>query len=196
MTKKVRFAKVVIAGDPAVGKTSLRTRFLGKPFKAEYLETLGADFANYETKIDDILLKWQIWDLAGHIKFYDVLKLYYSGSFGAVVVYDITRPETLESITNWAEDIWNHNAGYGGKIPLTLLSNKIDLKNYIAVGPDAGKELATTLALKRKGPVPYFETSAKTGDGVKEAFEELGRLIIDFMNKIPENRLRNKVGNR
>ncbi|MFX0117563.1 MAG: Rab family GTPase [Candidatus Hodarchaeota archaeon] len=185
MTKKVRFAKVVIAGDPAVGKTSLRARFLGKPFKAEYLETLGADFATYETKINDILLKWQIWDLAGHTKFCDVLKRYYLGSFGALVVYDATRPETHDSVINWAVEIWNHNSGYAEKIPIVLLANKIDLKKGIAVETGAGKELAKTLALKRKGPTPYFETSAKIGHGVKEAFEELGKLIIDFTNKIP-----------
>ncbi|MFQ5980464.1 MAG: Rab family GTPase [Candidatus Heimdallarchaeota archaeon] len=180
----IRFAKIVIAGDPAVGKTSLRARYLGHGFKIEYMQTLGADFAIYETPIGGTAIRWQIWDLAGHAKFDDVLKRFYYGSFGAVVVYDATRAETRENIFSWVRDIWAHST-YREKIPIVLLGNKIDLKDLIVTKTEIGEELGKSLALERGGPVPHFETSAKTGHMVKEAFDELGRLVIEFTNKLP-----------
>jgi small GTP-binding protein len=182
--EQLRLAKIIIVGDPAVGKTSLRARYLGQSFKKEYLSTLGADFAVYETPIEGVTFRWQIWDLAGQAKFVDVLKTYYYGSFGAVVVYDATRKETQDSVQEWTQSIWAHST-YSEKIPIVLLANKIDLKDLIATKTASGKKLAEKLASERKGPVPYFETSAKTGHLVKEAFEELARLIIEFTDKLP-----------
>jgi small GTP-binding protein len=182
--EQLRFAKIIIIGDPAVGKTSLRARYLGQGFKTEYLSTLGADFAVYETPIEGVTIRWQIWDLAGQAKFVDVLKTFYYGSFGAVVVYDATRKETQDSVQEWTQSIWAHST-YPEKIPIVLLANKIDLKKQIAAKTASGKKLAKSLASKRGGPVPYFETSAKTGHKVQEAFEELGRLVIEFTDKLP-----------
>ena len=104
--------------------------------------------------------------------------------FGAVVVYDATRKETQDSVQEWTQSIWAHST-YPEKIPIALLANKMDLKDQIAAKTTSGKKLAENLASKRRGPVPYFETSAKTGHLVKEAFEELGRLVIEFTDKLP-----------
>lgn len=185
MEKQGRSAKIVIAGDPAVGKTSLRARYLGQGFRTEYMETLGADFAVYDSKIDDIQIGWQIWDLSGETKYHDVLKRFYYGSFGGVVVYDVTRGETQANVLNWVRDIWEHST-YSEKIPIVLLSNKIDLSNpaHRSLARDMGEKLANDLAAERGGHVPFLETSAKTGDMVIEAFEELGRLVIEFADNL------------
>jgi small GTP-binding protein len=183
MTEDLRFAKVVIAGDPAVGKTSLRARYLGKGFKAEYIRTLGADFAVQEKQFGPTTLRFQLWDLAGHAKFDKVLKAFYYGSFGAMVVYDVTRAETRETVLDWVRDIWAHST-YPDKIPVVLLGNKVDLADQIVTKPELGQGLAKELAAERKGPVLHFETSAKTGDMVTEAFENLGRMIIEFTNQL------------
>ncbi|MFW9917419.1 MAG: Rab family GTPase [Candidatus Thorarchaeota archaeon] len=185
MAEQVRLVKIVLAGDGAVGKTSLRERYLGHGFRTEYLQTMGADFALHETKIDNERIRWQIWDLAGQPLFANVVKTYYQGSYGAVIVYDVTRPETLEKIKDWAEDIWA-NTTYAAKVPFVLLGNKVDLKDQIVLTTDAGTKVAHQLAEARGGPVPHFETSARTGVQVDEAFEELGRLIFKFTEELPE----------
>ncbi|MFX0116299.1 MAG: Rab family GTPase [Candidatus Hodarchaeota archaeon] len=185
MAEQVRLVKIVLAGDGAVGKTSLRERYLGHGFKTEYLQTMGSDFALYETKIDQVALRWQIWDLAGQPMFANVVKTYYQGSYGAVVVYDVTRPESLDSVTGWVQDIWSHTT-YDAKIPIVLLGNKIDLKDQIVLTTDQGAVAAEQLAAERGGPVPHFETSARTGVMVDEAFEQLGRLIFEFTEQLPD----------
>ena len=186
MSEQVRLVKIVIAGDGAVGKTSLRHRYLGLGFQTEYLQTLGADFALYETSIDQTLFRWQIWDLAGQPIFANVVKAYYQGSYGAVVVYDVTRPETLENVSHWVRDIWA-NSTYPANIPIILLGNKIDLKDQIITTVAKGEELAKSLEAERAGPIPHFQTSARTGIQVEDAFEALGRLIIEFTEKLPED---------
>jgi small GTP-binding protein len=185
MEEEIRFAKMVIGGDPAVGKTSLRARYLGKGFKTEYIQTLGADFAVYETPIKGIILRWQIWDLAGATRFYDVLKRFYYGSFGALVVYDVTRPETREAVIDWVRDIWAHSS-YEEKIPIVILENKVDLVEELMLEPEGAEDLARIIARAGGRPVPWLETSAKTGYQVREAFEELGKQVIDFTNDLSE----------
>ena len=95
---KLKF-KIVLAGDGAVGKTSLRKRYMGKGF-GSYEPTLGADFVIYDTEIDTTIIKFQIWDLSGRPRFKEVVKDYYEGSAGAIVVYDVTRPDSLDNLKN------------------------------------------------------------------------------------------------
>ncbi|MFX0182726.1 MAG: ADP-ribosylation factor-like protein, partial [Candidatus Hodarchaeota archaeon] len=74
--------KVVLIGDGAVGKTSIRRRYMGEGFRADFMATMGADFAYLKTKVDDNEIEWQIWDLAGQPAFRNVMKAYYRGSMG------------------------------------------------------------------------------------------------------------------
>ncbi|NHJ85755.1 MAG: GTP-binding protein, partial [Asgard group archaeon] len=84
--------KVVIIGDPAVGKTSIRRKYLGETTLKEYIYTIGADFATKKINLSDNLsIQYQIFDLAGQTKFDKVRSSFYSGVQAAILVYDITN---------------------------------------------------------------------------------------------------------
>lgn len=176
MSEDRRLWKIVLIGDGAVGKTSLRKSYLGEGFEADYLSTMGADFALHDTKVRDTEIRWQIWDLAGQPIFKDVVKAYYTKVFGGILVYDVTRRQTFENVEKWVNDLWE-NSGRDGKVPVVLLANKIDLREEGAetVPTEEGQELANKLGIKW-----FIETSAKTGEGVNNAFDKLGQDILDF----------------
>ena len=97
--------KIVLAGDGAVGKTALRERYLGKGFSSNYMMTIGADFALKEATIREKSIKFQIWDLAGQPRFNSVRELYYRGSHGAMLVFDLTRRESFTNLYLWIDEL-------------------------------------------------------------------------------------------
>ncbi|MFX1256040.1 MAG: Rab family GTPase [Promethearchaeota archaeon] len=172
---KLKF-KIVLAGDGAVGKTSLRKNYMGETF-GSYEPTLGADFVIYNTEIETTIIKFQIWDLSGRPLFSNVVKDYYEGSAGAIMVYDVTRPDSLDNLKNWIDDLFN----YGGLMPVVIVGNKIDVKRVVP--PEAGKTFAADMSNKYGNTILCFETSAKTGVNVKETFEALGKDILEKIEK-------------
>ena len=176
--------KVVLCGDGAVGKTALRLRYMGRGFQSKYMMTIGADFALKEISVQDATgvktsHKFQIWDLAGQQSFSAVRPLYYLGSHGAMILYDVTRLSTFENVYNWIEEIFK---GVKKKIPIVLIANKIDLRRQsdMAIKTEEGRELARKISdeyFEGKLRVPYIETSAKTGENVDEAFSKMAELI-------------------
>ncbi|MHA2363939.1 MAG: GTP-binding protein [Candidatus Hodarchaeales archaeon] len=177
--------KVCLVGDGAVGKTALRERYLGKGFSTNYLMTIGADFALKNITVNKYDIKFQIWDLAGQAQFDQIRSLYYRGSRGVLIVYDITRGDTYKNVINWVTEI-RRSLPNIETVPFALLANKVDLRseaepNHLTL--KQGKKLAESLSdelFKNKMPVPYFETSAKTGENVQKAFTDLASLIIEF----------------
>ncbi len=171
------FLKIVLMGEGAVGKTSLRNRYMGKGFKTQHLMTIGADFSTHRQVIDGNAVTWQIWDLAGQQSFQSVRQRFFKGAMGGLLVFDVTRPETFMALPQWIEELWR-NSGRG-VVPMVLLGNKADLKR--AVSKKQAEEYAKLLSrtVKQYGfTMQYLDTSAKTGLNVKEAFELLGRQII------------------
>ncbi|MHA1115558.1 MAG: Rab family GTPase, partial [Candidatus Heimdallarchaeaceae archaeon] len=89
MTGKKWNFKIVLAGDGAVGKTSIRERYMGKGFTGDYLKTIGADFASKKVKVEDNDITFQIWDLAGQESYSAVRTTFYKGAIAAWLVFDI-----------------------------------------------------------------------------------------------------------
>ncbi|MCY3411178.1 MAG: GTP-binding protein [Candidatus Heimdallarchaeota archaeon] len=168
--------KVVLVGDPAVGKTSIRYRYMGKGFNANYMVTIGADFTI--KRIGNNAL--QIWDLAGQPMYKSVRDGYYKGAQGIILVYDITRPQTFISVASWINEI---TAKIGKHLPMILVANKTDLRQDGAdhVTPHEGQKYANVLADWSNLDVKYIETSAATGQNIETIFDALLTEIDTFL---------------
>ena len=176
--------KIVLAGDGAVGKTALRERYLGKGFSSNYMMTIGADFALKEATIREKSIKFQIWDLAGQPRFGTVRSVYYYGCLGALLIFDVTRPDTFTNLESWIDEIFKHNGK--NEIPVVLLGNKVDLRDQFPnhVTDAMAEEYVAKLSdrtSKAGFPVRYMPTSAKSGLNVSAAFDMLGNVYLDYV---------------
>ncbi|MFX0094802.1 MAG: Rab family GTPase, partial [Candidatus Hodarchaeota archaeon] len=158
-------AKLVLLGDGAVGKTALRKSFMGETITEQYIRTIGAAFSSKMIIIKRMRLAYQIWDLAGQEHFNVVRPFYYKGAAGGILVYDITREQTLYNLKNWIQEFFSNVRNK--QIPLVMLGNKIDLKHTtnFTVSTEQAIEYAKTLEdeFQCEFPISFLETSAKTG---------------------------------
>ena len=171
--------KVVLAGDLAVGKTSLRRRFMGAGFEGSHQATLGADFAMKRIQLDDVELKLQIWDLAGHDAFETVRGLYYGNASGIIIVYDKTRPDTFQHLPKWVDEAWTSSGK--GPLPTMVLANKEDLDSLHKVKDTRGSSFVEELNTSTEHlgfDNQFLTTSALTGFQVEEAFVRIARTML------------------
>ncbi|MHA2504295.1 MAG: Rab family GTPase [Candidatus Kariarchaeaceae archaeon] len=173
--------KVIILGEAAVGKTSLRERFMGKGFKHNYGMTIGADFAAYALSQNERNYTLQIFDLAGEQRFSDLNRAYYMGTNGAMIVFDVTRMETYAKLSGWVDQLITNMKDM--ICPIVLVGNKSDLRDQHPdhVTQDMIDTYVDELTNISGFKVKYFDTSALTGDNVKEAFHNLVE-TIDYYN--------------
>ena len=173
--------KILTIGDGGVGKTSILRRYVENKFLKHHLSTIGIDFLSKTLKIKDKEIKLKIWDTAGQERYRQITSHIYKDADGIILVFDVTSEESFNQITDWMEQIKNNVSKE--EINLILIGNKCDLADRM-VEKERGEEMAKKLKIK------YFETSALTGQGINEAFEELAKQI--FKNKNPnENISRN-----
>ncbi|MHA1339071.1 MAG: Rab family GTPase [Promethearchaeota archaeon] len=163
--------KFVILGDPEVGKTSLISKYTSGKFRDEYIATIGVSITNHAFKIPlepTSGIKLLLWDLAGQEKFKFARKIYLEGARGCFLVYSVIDRNSFNNINKWYKYIKEDL----GKIPTFLVANKIDLDLQRIIPPKEGIKKAEDLKCS------YIETSAKTGENVKEAFEMLGLILF------------------
>ncbi|KAJ3223485.1 hypothetical protein HK099_001068 [Clydaea vesicula] len=156
--------KVVLCGDSGVGKTNLHLRFQGKEFKPDFKSTVGVDFATKTLKVDGKTLKTQIWDSSGQERFRSVSHAYYRGAVGALLVYDISKKNSFESLKTWLKDIKNYAEP---NITCIIIGNKCDLSDIREVSTEEGKEFAVECGFS------FVETSALDNTNVDKAFEQI-----------------------
>ncbi len=169
-------AKIVLLGDGAVGKTSLKRRFVYKTFDPIEQMTIGADFARVTLELNDFQVILQIWDIAGQARYKEIATSYYRGAKGAMIAFDVTRESTFQSIPKWISMLVQN----AGKIPFMLVGNKIDLVNERVVSKERAEKYAESLSEWLGWNVPYMETSAKTGENVEESFLILANNVLDI----------------
>ena len=161
--------KILTIGESGVGKTCILRRFVENKFLKNHLATIGIDFKTKTLIINKQEIKLKIWDTAGQERFRNITTQYYKGADGIVLIYDVTDDASYEKIRDWMEQILSNTKRED--IGLVLLGNKCDMEPR-AVTEEQGNKMAEELK------VSYFETSALTGQGINEAFNELTRDIM------------------
>ena len=166
--------KVIICGDPSVGKSSLILRFTNNAFRRHYIPTLGVHISDKIFQIKESYIQLVLWDIAGQAKFETMRQQFYLGSDGLFLIFDLSKPNSLESVSNWYLDIQNQ---LKDRPALTgfVIGNKKDLIHDSDNILEKGSDLARYLNLG------YFETSALTGKNVERAFYTIAETLYNAL---------------
>ena len=117
--------KILLLGDPAVGKTSLVQRFLHGKFTKDYITTVGMEPYNRYQEINGSNVLLNLWDIAAGTLFTSIRNLFFKGAKGALIVFDLTRRDTFENVEVWLEEVGK----FSPDLKFILVGNKNDLRN-------------------------------------------------------------------
>ena len=172
--EKLSSHKVVLLGDSGVGKTSLIHRYIKGEF-TEYSEpTVGALCSSKVVRVGDRDVELEIWDTAGQEKYRSLVPMYYRDAECAIVVYDIRNPESYDLALEYIDQIQQARSE---KEFIVIVGNKVDLEPQRKVYVETVKQFA-----EEKGFL-FSEVSAKSGQGIKEMFEEIAKRLPDTTDK-------------
>jgi len=168
-------AKILLLGEFRVGKSSMVLRYVEDRFPGDYMATIGANFlvksVNLTLEGEPVRVGLQIWDLGGHTRSTQVGRVFFQGVSGALLVYDLTRPDTLDKIPLWQDQLRK----YSPNAKLYLVGNKNDLVDERQISTTEGQKAQETFKVEH-----FFETSAKTGDHIQETFEHMAISLIEL----------------
>jgi len=169
--------KVCLLGDAAVGKTSVIRRYVHNQFDEKYITTIGTNVSKKDIKVvfqnqnntnQNYEITLAIWDIIGQKELQSFNLNYFRNANGGIVVCDITRRDTLDSLMMWTSSFFNTI----GQVPLVFLVNKYDLLDR------AEFQVEELTAIANQFNAPSFITSALTGENVEHAFYTLGEQMI------------------
>ena len=163
--------KIILVGDPGVGKTSIMTKFVSNEFQNTYLSTIGVEFKSKEIHINNnTCARLKIWDTCGQEKFRAITRQYFKNSEGVFVVFDLTNKETTKKLDIWMKDIKDN---IDNDYFIFLIGNKSDIKDRDLTIAEEAKQFA----INKK--INYYEVSAKTGSGIYNIFEKMASKLIN-----------------
>ena len=169
--------KIILLGDSGVGKTAIINRYCKSLFTDNLEPTVGMNFQQKFIEINGDTIKLAIWDTAGQEKFRTLTRQFYRNVDGAILVYDITEKNTLENLENiWIPELIS---SVSSSVQMILVGNKSDLKD----DPEYSSNIISTeegMNCARKNATLFVEASAKSSEGVKNAFEELVLRLIQM----------------
>lgn len=166
--------KVLVIGEPGIGKTSLIRRYVDGIFDKHYCATLGVDFAlKIVPWTEKKNIRLQLWDIAGQERFSSMTRVYYKQATACVIIFDITRRTTFQEVLKWKADLDNKTRlPSGDLLPCLLVANKCDLP----ARPVSNEEIQAVC--DEQGFVGWIETSAKEDMNVTKAMRFLIEHIL------------------
>ncbi len=162
--------KLIVSGDGGVGKTSFLKRLIHDKFNNDNELTKGVEFFSKTHSINEHDYNFVIWDFAGQDQFKHLLSNFVNGSVAAFVLFDLSRPSTLEGLEEWI-----YKLAHNGNISVFILGTKFDLINH-----DDCKifdEFILEIIRKYDNIIGYLKISSKSGYNVKNAFDSLLKKI-------------------
>lgn len=165
--------KIIIVGDPSVGKTSLVLKYTDNAFRRNYVPTLGVMVSDKVFKIDENIIQLTLWDIGGQVKFHTMRQQFYRGSDAVLLVFDLTRIETFKSIPKWYSDVIAQLKERSEMLTGFLAGNKSDLVDQRMIPADMANNQARELNLG------FIETSALQGENVDYAFSTIAKMLYE-----------------
>ena len=165
--------KLIIIGDAGVGKSSLLKRAVKNIFEDNYQATIGFEFLLMHFQVNDLKIKFQIWDTCGQEMYRSLVQGFYHNTSLALLVYDINKITTFENLDNWLKDLKQHTEQ---DLPVFVVGNKNDLDRNVT--DEEAKQF------KNVNNIVYFtECSAKRGYNVKEIFIEAAKYLYQIYKR-------------
>jgi len=166
--------KLIVIGDSRAGKSSIVQQFVDSYFDPSFMSTIAIDFRVKTITIDDTIVKVYVWDTAGQERFRTLTKAYYRDAMGVLLVYDITDRSSFSHLQGWLKQVEENS---DGEVAITLIGNKTDQEKSREVSYEEGAAFA------KEVPCSFFETSAKIGTNIQEAFANLAKQCKDRLLK-------------
>ena len=172
--------KMIVIGDAGVGKSCLTTKAAKGKFEEAYSATVGFEFLVFNVKLNDKVVKLQIWDTCGQEVYRSLISSFYRSASLAIIVYSIDNENSFNNIEKWLNDIKSQSSP---DVKIFLIGNKVDLADKRKVTREAGQNFANA------HNVSFFtETSAKTGLNVQNVFIEAAKVLYTQYEEI-KNRI-------
>ncbi len=163
--------KIIIVGDPSVGKTSLILRYTNNAFRRSYVPTIGVHVSSKIFKIENAIVQLTLWDIGGQEKFQTMRQQFYRGSDAVFLIFDLTKPESYNNIPKWFSDVLAQLKERSEELIGFIIGNKKDLTDLRKITADMANKLAGQLKLG------FIETSALLGENVDYAFSTIANLL-------------------
>ncbi len=158
--------KIVLVGDFDVGKQEIIKRFVDNTYQGKYVTTVAVDLTVKLIELDGKKIKLQLWDTVGNDRYRSLTTAYFRGAQGVMIVYDVTKERSFNSLTEWYRQIEEYACP---EVVTMVIGNRCDLDLQREVSKERGQQAASQLGLK------FFEVSPKTGENVAEAILSLVR---------------------
>ncbi|XP_061127661.1 ras-related protein Rab-34-like isoform X6 [Syngnathus typhle] len=172
-TVSFNVAKVIVVGDVSVGKTCLVSRFSRGAFNKNYKATIGVDFDMERFQVLGVPFSLQLWDTAGQERFKCIASTYYRGAQAIIVVFDLSRANSLDHAREWLEDAMKENDP--SSVLLFLVGTKKDLSSPEQLGQVEEEAVRMSEEIRAE----YWAVSAKSGDGVRDFFLRVASLTFE-----------------
>ena len=163
--------KIIVIGDSGVGKSCLTNRATTNLFEETYSATVGFEFLSFNVKMNDKVVKLQIWDTCGQELYRSLITNFYRNSSLAIIVYAINSKDSFDNIEIWLRELRTHS---NPDAKVFLIGNKIDLENERKITKEQGENYAKTNKLDL-----FIESSAKTGFNSKKIFIKAAKMLYD-----------------
>ena len=169
-----KFFKVVLLGDLGVGKTALMNQYVHNSFSFQYKATIGVDFQTKDVIVNDKIVSMKLWDTAGQERFRSLTSLFYRGAHSCILMYDVTRRDTFQSLDGYIEHfLLNALPKDPNNFPFVVVGNKIDLSCQAISSRHARRWCET------RNNIPHFAISAKDATNVQETFQTIAEIILE-----------------
>ena len=171
--------KIIVIGDSGVGKSCLTTQAVRNNFEEFYTATVGFEFLTFNMRINNNVLKLQIWDTCGQEVYKSLISNFYRNSSLALILYAINNRDSFQHAETWLNDLKNQA---NPNVRVFLVGNKSDLENERVVSKEEGENFKVEKKLDR-----FIETSAKTGENARSALLEAAKLLYKDYLKAKQN---------